>query len=44
VLDGAPGLAWASGGVPRVVFRFTCRSGRIANPEAIAGLSVRLNR
>jgi hypothetical protein len=50
LIDGAPGLAWAPSGVPRVVFRFTCRGGRIAaidqiaNPEAIAGLSVRLNR
>ena len=50
LIDGAPGLAWAPGGVPRVVFRFTFRGGRIAaidqiaDPEEIAGLSVQLNR
>jgi RNA polymerase sigma-70 factor, ECF subfamily len=50
LLNGAPGLAWAPGGVPRVVFRFTFSDGRIAainqiaDPEKIAGLSVQLNR
>jgi RNA polymerase sigma factor (sigma-70 family) len=50
LIDGAPGLVWAPGGVPRVVFRFTFRDGRIAainqiaDPEEIAGLSVQLNR
>jgi RNA polymerase sigma-70 factor (ECF subfamily) len=50
LIDGAPGLAWAPGGVPRVVFRFTFRGGRIAaidqiaDPEEIAGLSVQVNR
>lgn len=50
LIDGAPGLVWAPGGVPRVVFRFTFSDGRIAainqiaDPEEIAGLSVQLNR
>lgn len=48
LIDGTPGLVWAPGGVPRVVFRFTFGDGRIAaidqiaDPEEIAGLSVRI--
>lgn len=49
LIDGAPGLVWAPGGVRRVVFSFTFSDGRIAainqiaDPEEIAGLSVQLN-
>lgn len=50
LIDGAPGLAWAPGGVPRVIFRFTFGGGRIAainqiaDPDEIAGLGVQVNR
>ncbi len=49
LIDGAPGLVWAPGGVRRVVFSFTFSDGRIAainqiaDPEEIASLSVQLN-
>jgi RNA polymerase sigma-70 factor, ECF subfamily len=46
LLDGAPGLVWAPGGRPRVVFGFTIAEGRvvaidmIADRERIARLDV----
>lgn len=36
LVDGAPGAAWAPGGVPRVVFRFTVARDRIAAIELVA--------
>lgn len=45
-VDGVPGAAWAPGGIPRTVFRFTVVDGRIValdvvgDPEAIATLDV----
>jgi RNA polymerase sigma factor (sigma-70 family) len=50
LLDGVPGLVWAPGGVPRVVFRLTFGDGRIAaieqigDAEVIAGMSVQVIR
>jgi hypothetical protein len=44
LVDGAPGLEWASGGRPRVVFAFTIADGKIfeiemvADPESIGEL------
>lgn len=35
LVDGAPGLVWAMGGTPRVVFTFTIRDGKIAGIEMI---------
>jgi Sigma-70, region 4 len=46
LLDGAPGLVWARGGQPQVVFAFTLRGGKvaaidlIAAPERLAGLRI----
>jgi RNA polymerase sigma-70 factor (ECF subfamily) len=46
LVAGMPGAAWAPGGKPRVVFRFTLASGRItvidqiADPGTVAGLDV----
>lgn len=36
VIDGAPGLVWARGGRPRVVFDFTVTDGRITMIELIS--------
>jgi RNA polymerase sigma-70 factor (ECF subfamily) len=36
LVDGAPGLVWASGGRPRVVFGFTITDGRIVEIEMVA--------
>jgi RNA polymerase sigma-70 factor, ECF subfamily len=36
LVDGAPGLAWAPGGMPRVVFGFTIAEGRVVAIEMIA--------
>jgi RNA polymerase sigma-70 factor (ECF subfamily) len=50
LIDGSPGVVWAPGGVPQVVFKFTFREGKIAainqiaDPEQLAGLSVELLR
>lgn len=46
VVDGTAGAAWAPGGVPKVVFRFTLQGAKIlaidlvAEPAAIAALDV----
>jgi RNA polymerase sigma-70 factor (ECF subfamily) len=46
LIDGAAGLVWAPGGVPRVVFGFTITDGRIvaidvvADPERLSRLQV----
>ena len=46
LIDGAVGLAWAPGGQPRAVFRFTIAGGKvvaielIADPERIGQLDV----
>jgi RNA polymerase sigma-70 factor, ECF subfamily len=48
LIDGAAGLVWAPGGVPRVVFGFTIADGRIvaidvvADPERLSRLRVAL--
>jgi RNA polymerase sigma factor (sigma-70 family) len=48
LIDGAAGLVWAPGGVPRVVFGFTIAGGRIvaidvvADPERLSRLQVAL--
>jgi RNA polymerase sigma factor (sigma-70 family) len=36
LVDGVPGLVWASGGRPRVVFGFTITDGRIVEIEMVA--------
>jgi RNA polymerase sigma-70 factor (ECF subfamily) len=36
LVNGAPGAAWAPGGQPRVVFRFTIQEDRIVGIELIA--------
>ena len=38
MVDGAPGLVWASGGRPRVVFDFTIADGMIVEIEMVADL------
>ena len=38
LVDGAPGLVWASGGRPRVVFDFTIADGKIVEIEMVADL------
>ncbi len=46
LIDGAPGLVWAPGGEPRVVFGFTISDDRIvaidllADPDLLAGMDV----
>ena len=46
LVDGVPGLVWASGGRPRVVFGFAITGGRIvaidmvADPERIGRLDL----
>jgi RNA polymerase sigma-70 factor (ECF subfamily) len=48
LIDGAAGLVWAPGGVPRVAFGFTIADGRIvaidvvADPERLSRLQVAL--
>lgn len=45
-IDGAPGLIWAPGGKPRMIFRFTIDGDSIgaidlvADPEVIAGMTI----
>jgi RNA polymerase sigma-70 factor (ECF subfamily) len=36
LVDGLPGLVWAQGGVPRVVFGFTVADGRIVAVDVVA--------
>lgn len=36
LVNGAPGLIWASGGKPRIVFDFTFKGGKIVKIEMIA--------
>ncbi|MFF4189756.1 sigma-70 family RNA polymerase sigma factor [Nonomuraea sp. NPDC001831] len=36
LIDGAPGLVWAPGGRPRVVFAFTIANGRITHIDLLA--------
>jgi RNA polymerase sigma factor (sigma-70 family) len=36
LVDGVPGLVWAAGGRPRVVFNFTIRDGTIVEIEMVA--------
>ncbi len=38
-VDGAPGLVWMAGGLPRVVFRFSVASERINGIELLADLT-----
>ena len=46
LVNGTPGLVWASGGRPRVVFAFTLKSGKIveidmlADPERLGALDL----
>lgn len=46
LVNGAVGAVWAPGGIPRVVFGFTIRRGKIleidllADPERLRGLDV----
>ena len=48
LIDGAVGLVWAQGGVPRVVFALTIAAGKIAaielvaDPERIGALDITL--
>jgi RNA polymerase sigma-70 factor (ECF subfamily) len=35
-LTGAPGLVWAPGGRPRVVFGFTIAGGRVVEIDMVA--------
>jgi RNA polymerase sigma factor (sigma-70 family) len=48
LINGAPGLVWATGGQPRVVFSFTFRDGKIvaidllADPDLLGRLDVTL--
>ncbi|BAS26836.1 sigma-70 family RNA polymerase sigma factor [Limnochorda pilosa] len=43
LVDGVPGVVWAPGGTPRVVFGFTIRNGRVVEIE-LAADTERLNR
>jgi RNA polymerase sigma factor (sigma-70 family) len=49
LIDGVPGLVWASGGQPKVVFAFTVRGQRVvgidmlAEPDRLAELDVLLD-
>ncbi len=36
LIDGAPGGVWATGGIPRVVFAFTIREGKVVEIELAA--------
>jgi RNA polymerase sigma-70 factor (ECF subfamily) len=36
LIDGVPGLVWAPGGTPRVVFAFTTEEGRVTEIELIS--------
>jgi RNA polymerase sigma-70 factor (ECF subfamily) len=36
LIDGVPGGVWAPGGIPRVVFTFTIRNGKVAEIELTA--------
>ena len=36
LVNGAPGLVWAPGGRPRVVFSFTITGGKIVEIEMVA--------
>ncbi len=36
LIDGAPGAAWVAGGIPRVVFGFTIRDGKVVEIELAA--------
>ena len=36
LIDGVPGMVWATGGLPRVVFVFTQRNGKVAAIELVA--------
>jgi hypothetical protein len=46
LVDGVPGLVWAAGGAPRVVFTFTVVAGRVAaiqmtaDPDRLAELDL----
>jgi RNA polymerase sigma-70 factor (ECF subfamily) len=48
LVDGAPGLVWAPGGQPRVVFSFTIMDGKIvgidllADPERLSRMELTL--
>ncbi len=43
LIDGVPGAAWVAGGIPRVVFGFTVRNGKVVEIE-LAADSERLSR
>lgn len=36
LIDGVPGVVWAPGGTPRVVFGFTIRNGKVVEIELVA--------
>ncbi len=36
LIDGVPGGAWVAGGIPRVVFSFTVRNGKVTDIELVA--------
>jgi RNA polymerase sigma-70 factor (ECF subfamily) len=36
LIDGVPGVVWAPGGIPRVVFGFTIRNGKVVEIELAA--------
>jgi RNA polymerase sigma-70 factor, ECF subfamily len=48
LIDGAPGAVWATGGIPRVVFGFTIREGKVveielaADPERLGKLDIEI--
>ncbi len=43
LIDGVPGAVWATGGIPRVVFGFTIRNGKVVEIE-LAADTERLSR
>jgi RNA polymerase sigma-70 factor (ECF subfamily) len=43
LIDGVPGAVWAPGGIPRVVFGFTTRNGKVVDIE-LAADAKRLSR
>lgn len=48
LIDGVPGVVWAPGGTPRVVFGFTIRNGKVveielaADPERLSRLKIEI--
>jgi hypothetical protein len=48
LVDGVPGAVWAPGGIPRVVFAFTIRNGKVveielaADPDRLSRLKIEI--